>query len=572
MSGQEHDSHFIERILNLLRLLQEKNIDVDQLTDGVMPPGQFIGQQQGELHAICDIISFMDEIPGGFFIYYAGGNEDIIYANRSILHIFLCENMQQFRELTGNSFRGIVHPEDYDAVQESIWRQLAASQYDLDYVEYRIRRRDGSIRYVEEYGHFVHSPSAGDVFYVFMSDSTDERNQQQMEQKRLLAEALEKANLAIKAKNAFLSNISHDMRTPLNAIFGFTSLAKLNLHDPETAESYLDQVEVASHKLLDMITQVLDMSTLSTAAGPAEEELDLCALVGETCDFLLPQAQEKFISFSLDSSGVRHRRVYADQTKLKQLVLNLANNAITYTHEGGKVTVMLSEGEELPNSYAIYRIAVSDTGIGISDEFIENIFEPFIREKNSTLSGVHGIGLGLTIAKQIVDMLGGTIDVKSKVGEGSTFTVTFRMRIQPTSVVSGDDAAPAKPSCRILLVDDNEINREIETELLERMGFMIDPADNGKTALEKVRRSAPGDYDLIIMDLQMPIMDGWQASAEIRKLPDPTLSHIPIIALSANVMVSDRRKSQQCGINVHLGKPMDLTQLLEKIDELVKHR
>ncbi len=571
MNEPERERHFIERILELLRLLEDSNIDIDRLTDGSMPQ-ESLSQQQHDLRTALDIISFMDEIPGGFFIYYADGNQDIIYANRGVLRIFLCETMQQFRELTGNSFRGLVHPDDLNDVEESIWSQIAASQYDLDYVEYRIRRRDGSIRYVEDYGHFVHSPYVGNVFYVFLGDATDERSQQQIEQKHLLAEALEKANLAIQAKNTFLSNISHDMRTPLNAVFGFTSLAKLNLHDPEAAKHYLDQAEIASHKLLDMITQVLDISMLSNAAGPAEDELDLCHMVEELCDFLLPQAQEKDILFSLDTSKVHHRRIYADQAKLKQLVLNLINNAITYTNTGGKVSVKLFEGEELPSSYAIYRIAVSDTGIGINEKSLESIFEPFTREKNSTLSGIHGIGLGLTIAKQIVDMLGGTIDVKSRVGEGSTFTVTLHMRIQSTTVSSLDEAVAAKSSCRILLVDDNEINREIETELLERMGFIIDSAENGKFALEKVRHSAPGDYDLIIMDLQMPVMDGWQSSAEIRALPDPTLSHIPIIALSANVMVSDRLKSQQCGINAHLSKPMDLPLLLDEIDKLVKYR
>lgn len=571
MSGRDHERHFVERILELLRMLREKGADIDMLAGSEIPEGLFSEQQLVELGAARDMLSFTDELPGGFFIYRALGDREIIYANRGTLRIFQCENMAQFLELTGGSFRGLVHPDDLDAVEESIRRQIAASRYDLDYVEYRIRRRDGSVRYVEDFGHFVRS-SDGDVFYVFLGDPTDEHSQQQMEQKRLLAEALEKANLAIKAKNTFLSNISHEMRTPLNAIFGFTALAKLNPGDTKAVVEYLDEVETASHRLLDMISHLLDMSMLSTAAGPAEEELELCRLMEETCGFLLPQAQEKGIGFSLDCSAVRHRHVYADQAKLRQLVLNLVNNAITYTNNGGRVTVSLSEGDELPNSYGTYRLEVSDTGIGISEEFIESIFEPFSREKSSTLSGIHGIGLGLTIARQIVDMLGGSIDVKSKAGEGSTFTVTLRLRMQPSSVVSVDDTAAAKPSCRILLVDDNELNLEIETELLERMGFLIDPADNGQVALDKVRRSAPGDYDLIIMDLQMPVMDGWQASAEIRALPDPALARIPIIALSANVMPSDMRRSRQCGINAHLGKPMDMKLLLEEIDKLVGHR
>ncbi len=403
----------------------------------------------------------------------------------------------------------------------------------------------------------------------------DDEIRQQTEQKRLLEDALEKANLAIAAKNTFLSNISHDMRTPLNAIFGFTSLAKLKLHDLDAVQGYLEQVETASRQLLDMITEVLEISALSSAAGPAEVECDLEEIVGEVYDFLLPQAQEKNLVFTMDCSGLRHRGVYANQENLRQLVLNLVNNAVTYTEPGGRVTLSFKEEDELPNHYSVYSLVVEDTGIGISEDFLERIFDPFSREKNSTLSGIHSIGLGLTIAKDIVDKMGGTIDVKSQVGEGSTFTASLCFRVQPVSSQTDkerDMAASRQLSQRILLVEDNEINLEIETELLENMGFIIDPAENGKIALEKIEGAAPGDYDLIIMDIQMPVMDGWQTSAAIRKLSDPVLSHIPIIALSANALASDIQKSKENGINVHLSKPMNLPVLLETIEEITgKH-
>ena len=514
-------------------------------------------------------IRFLDEIPGGFFIYYAGGDEQIIYANQGILRMFQCSTLKEFRELTGNSFKGLVYSEDLDAVEDSIRKQIAVNQHDPDYAEYRIRRKDGSIRWVQNHGHFVHRESAGDVFYVFLGDPTDEKSQKQMRQKRILTEALDKADLAVKAKNDFLSHISHEMRTPLNAIFGFTTLAKTSLNDANMAAEYLDQVETASRQLLDMITQALDVSALSSAAGSAQEECDLRGMLQEVYDFLLPQAKEKSIAFSLDCKRITHRGIYTNPKRLKQLILNLSNNAITYTNPGGSVDIILTEEKTLPDHHSLYHFEVKDTGIGIGEEFLERVFDPFSREKSSTLSGIHGIGLGLTIAKNIAGMLGGTISVKTAVNKGSTFTVSLPFRVQPLPDVSGNKQPTGLlPNLRILLAEDNDINREIETELLERMGFLVDPVADGREALDRVEQAFPGDYDLIIMDLQMPIMDGWQVSAVIRKLSDPVLARIPIIALSANVGIRDRRRSLESGINVHLSKPMDLNVLLETIETI----
>jgi len=680
-------------------------------------------------------IRFMDEMPGGFLIYYADRDEEIVYANRAVLRIFKCETMEEFRALTNNSFRGMVHPDDLEEVEESIRTQIADSQFDLDYVEYRIRCTDGTIRWIEDYGHFLHSDTVGDIFYVFLGDATekhdrrmlektllvsegqeredklqhlieeydkerslinqkylrqlevieglsvnydsiwyvdldqdqilpyrlsertsvlfggklqpkryskykvsyvdawvhpedretvaeaiepdyirkkltesrtyyfnyrvlagdelqylqlrlvnvrhggrvsqvvmgcrrvDEEIQQQMEQQSLLAEALAKANLAINSKNTFLSNMSHDMRTPLHAIFGFTTLAKLNIDDKAEALDSLDRVETASRQLFDMIDRVLQMSALADSSDLNEVECDLRETVGDVVSFLEPQAHEKDIAFSLDCSGLRHNLVFADQEKLRQLVLNLANNALTYTNSGGKVTLRISEEEELPNQYAVYHLSVEDTGIGISEEFLDKMFEPFSREKNSTLSGIHGIGLGLTISKSIVDMMGGSLSVQSTVGKGSTFTAAFRLRIRSWQGAAhrGEGQGTAQ---RVLLAEDNEINREIEMELLGELGFIIEPAENGQIALEKIEAAEPGYYDVVLMDLNMPVMDGWQASVAIRDLPDKERANVPIIALTANVLENDRRRAKECGINAHLRKPMDLSLLLRTMEEL----
>lgn len=369
-------------------------------------------------------------MPGGFLIYYAERGEEIIYANRSLLRIFGCETMEEFRAHTGNSFRGIVHPDELEAVEKSIWAQIASSQYDLDYVEYRICCRDGSTRWIEDYGHYVDIKGVGGIFYVFLGDATGKRARMlegknrliseglEAEQKfqTLLSEALAKANLAVSSKNAFLSNISHDMRTPLHAIFGFTSLAKMNLDNPEEARNYLSRVETSSQQLLDMINKVLEISAMTDSEGMEETRCSLREIADEVYEFLRPQAREKNLVFRLDCGSLTHNAVFADRDKLRQLILYLSNNAVTYTNPGGQVTVSITEGENLPNDHAVYRFVIQDTGIGISPEFLDQIFEPFSREKNSTLSGIHGIGLGLTVAKNIADLMGGHIDVKSIVG------------------------------------------------------------------------------------------------------------------------------------------------------------
>lgn len=558
--------HLIEYILRQLEL---NHIKVEEAMAGSWPQSGLSPMEEWNLRITYELIRFMEEIPGGFFIYHADGDEEIIYANRGVLRLYRCDTMEEFRALTGNSFRGMVCAEELNEVEESIRRQIAENQYDLDYVEYRICRKDGTLHWVEDYGHFVRGETIGNVFYVFLSEAADEKNQQQMERKRLLAEALDKAMLAARAKSTFLSHISHELRTPLNAIFGFTALAKTCLNDPEEVKDCLEQVEQASQQLLDMITQTLEHSAMAGAAGLEETTCDLRGAVTEVCGHLQGQAEKKGISLQVDCRGITHSEVYTDEENLKRLTRNLVENGIHYGKPGGRVSVTLTEGEMLPNNYGRYCLTVQDDGPGMEPEFLERIFEPFSRGKDAALSGVHGMGLGLTISKYIVDMMGGSIGVESAPNQGSTFTVNVSFRRVP---VAESVPAVSGRNMRILLVEDNEINLELETELLERQGFVIEPAENGKIALEKMEQAAPGDYDVILMDLQMPVMDGWQASAAIRNLPNAEVASIPIIALSANIMISDRRKSQESGIDVHLPKPMDVPQLLKTMEELLKKR
>lgn len=562
MIGQKTVHNLIEDILTLLSISENSGRNIENLMEECEKDAESLLMDSQNIRTVYEVIKFMDEMPGGFLIYRANEAEDIVYANKALLRIFQCSTLKEFREMTGNSFRGLVYLEDLDEIEESIKEQIAASQYDLDYVEYRIVRRDGEIRWIEDYGHFIRSETVGDIFYVFLGDATEKRSRQL----QILERALNNANLAIQAKNKFLSNMSHDIRTPLNAITGFTSLAKNHIDNRDEVQRYLDKIGEASGQLLDLVDKVLEISWTETKDVHVEEaECNLCEILQSVERALSPRFSGKKITFETDLTGVKHLDVYSDRDKLRQIVQYLAGNAVEYTGKGGRVRVAVVEGEQLANDYAVYRLVVSDNGIGISKEFQEHVFEPFERENNTTFSGIYGTGLGLAITRNIVKIMGGTIEVDSAIGKGSTFTVTIRLRIQETqlvSAVSPEDVAVCLKSGKILLVEDNEINVEIETEILEKAGFCIEIAENGSIAVEKVKKSEPGEYALVLMDIQMPVMDGREAAEAIRGLGNPELAHIPIIALSADAFENDRRLSLESGMDEHLTKPMDIDEVV----------
>ncbi len=562
MIGQKTVHNLIEDILTLLSISENSGRNIENLMEECEKDAESLLMDSQNIRTVYEVIKFMDEMPGGFLIYRANEAEDIVYANKALLRIFQCSTLKEFREMTGNSFRGLVYLEDLDEIEESIKEQIAASQYDLDYVEYRIVRRDGEIRWIEDYGHFIRSETVGDIFYVFLGDATEKRSRQL----QILERALNNANLAIQAKNKFLSNMSHDIRTPLNAITGFTSLAKNHIDNRNEVQRYLDKIGEASGQLLDLVDKVLEISWTETKDVHVEEaECNLCEILQSVERALSPRFSGKKITFETDLTGVKHLDVYSDRDKLRQIVQYLAGNAVEYTGKGGRVRVAVVEGEQLANDYAVYRLVVSDNGIGISKEFQEHVFEPFERENNTTFSGIYGTGLGLAITRNIVKIMGGTIEVDSAIGKGSTFTVTIRLRIQETqlvSAVSPEDVAVCLNSGKILLVEDNEINVEIETEILEKAGFCIEIAENGSIAVEKVKKSEPGEYALVLMDIQMPVMDGREAAEAIRGLGNPELAHIPIIALSADAFENDRRLSLESGMDEHLTKPMDIDEVV----------
>ena len=402
----------------------------------------------------------------------------------------------------------------------------------------------------------------------------DEEIISEMEQKKALADALTLAQSSNIAKNAFLSNMSHDIRTPMNAIVGFSALAKKYINDTQKVKNYLDMIETSSDHLLHLINNVLEISSIEAGKIHMEEdECNLLEILQQVQAAILPRAGAKSIAFSLNISGLKHYTVYTDRRRLGEIILRLTNNAVKYTESRGWIKLTVIELEKEEPEHCTYQFSVEDNGVGIGETFLKHIFEPFERQQNTTFSGVHGTGLGLTITKKYVDMMGGTIDIKSNVGLGSIFTVTLRLRTRSHQAKPFLRAKPVPiPSTsprKILLVEDNKLNLEIEVELLQDMGFLVDTATDGSIAVEKIQNSQPGDYSLILMDIQMPIMDGYRATMAIRQLENPALASIPIVALSANTLEEDRIRSMECGMNAHLAKPVNMPQLMEMIEKIL---
>ncbi len=548
------------------------------------------------------------------------------------------------------------------------------------------------------------------LYYWWVRRNAKQSTKRAVEQ-AVLTEKLHKAEAADRAKSVFLSNMSHDIRTPMNAIIGFTTLAQANLDNRERTQEYLRKILSSSNHLLSLINDILDMSRIESGKLNIEEkECTISDIFRDMRNIIQTQMESKNLNFFMDTVDVVDEDIYCDKLHVNQVLLNLLSNAIKFTPPGGTVALTISQKPRAPKGYGSYEIRVKDTGIGMSEEFIRHIFEPFERERNTTASGIQGTGLGMAITKNIVDTMGGTIEVNSEQGKGTEFIINFDFRLQDepknVTVIEGlkdlralvvddnfttcdsvtrmlrqigmrsdwvlhgkeavlhakqayelgdeyhayiidwflpdlsglevvrqirkivGDSAPIiivtaydwtafedearkagvtafcnKPiflsdlrnilissagdvvleqqlysepdlseklkGLRLLLTEDNELNREIAEELLIGSGFIIDTAENGEAALEKVKNSEPGYYSLVLMDIQMPVMNGYEATKAIRALPNPKLAEIPIIAMTANAFEEDRKQALDSGMNAHIAKPINMDSLLCVIAEVL---
>ncbi len=588
---------------------------------------------------------------------------------------------------------------------ENLMKELEKRK--LYYVNYRTFE-NGEIKYFEMK---VVRTNIGDQHHgaVLGFRSVDEETRKEMEQKKLLEDALLQANRANKAKSVFLSNMSHDIRTPMNAIVGFTALAVTHFDDKDLVQEYLKKIMTSGNHLLSLINDILDMSRIESGKMHLDEKIcSLPEILHELHNIIQTDIHAKQLELFIDTVDVLDENIYCDKLRLNQVLLNLLSNAVKYTQAGGIVSMRVTEKISSSSDYAHYEFCIKDTGVGMSEEFVSHIFEPFEREKNSMVSGIQGTGLGMAITKNIVDMMNGSIEVKSKQGVGTEVTVcfTFKLHSEPREekkipelkncralVVDddfntcdsvsymlqqigmraewtlsgkeavlrtrqavmrddnysvylidwllpdmngievtrrirkeiGDDvpiivltaydwsdikdeakeagvsAFCSKPlflselrNClysvvnsdekdnkdnkedekiyneHILLVEDNELNQEIAMAILEDEGFTIDVADNGQIAVEMVANSKPGYYQLILMDVQMPVMNGYEATKAIRKLENKKLSSIPIIAMTANAFEEDKQEALKCGMNGHIAKPIDVKNLFDTLDKVLK--
>ena len=810
-------------------------------------------------------LSVIEEIgghmPGGLFIYKAAEPEELIYANKPVFDIFRCANLDEFKALTGFTFKGMVHPDDYDRISVSIAQQIDSSEDHMDYAEYRIIRRDGRIRWVDDYGHYCETKAYGGVYVVFISDITEKREQREMDkatrdavistltnayntvwlisdvaterstlyhtdlddahseairnalshakytdtkteyvvtmvakedqermqeqiglpyilkqletkdqfsvsfiremesgprhyridigkvfmpggrigvtmgfkdvddeirQERAMQEALDDARKAeaeyrqvaaerityekvakaladdyfsiyivepdtgkfveysatgeynsmgveksgedfftlsrknmerliytedrerflgtfykekvmsilerdgsftmkyrlvvggtptwvsmkatlledkdgryliigtnnidaqmkreleyhqrvaearTNARNDFLANMSHDIRTPMNAIVGYTNIAKSRREEPELVADAIEKISSSSHFLLSLINDILDISKIES--GKMQLNLGPCNL-GDIFrrieDITSLQARNKSLIITYRHESVRHLRVNADELRIEQVLVNIISNAIKYTPSGKTVDLIAEEEPACGRNRYRYRFIVRDTGIGISEDYLPHIFESFTREEKTTVNRVQGTGLGLAITAKVVELMGGTISVKSKVGEGSEFSVELELESlenEEGSAESEDDEISVS-GYRLLLVEDNEINAEIASLILSEYGIEVERAENGQIGLEQVRRHPQGHYDAVLMDIQMPVMNGYEATTKIRALDGAYYKSLPIIAMSANAYDEDVKDCLKAGMNAHIAKPFNPDDLIRLLNKYLK--
>ena len=540
----------------------------------------------------------------------------------------------------------------------------------------------------------------------------DEETRSEMEKKSLLEDALAQANRASKAKSVFLSNMSHDIRTPMNAIIGFTALATTHIDNREQVEEYLKKIMTSGNHLLSLINDVLDMSRIESGKMYLDEKpCSLPDILHGLRSIVQADVHAKQLELYMDAVDVIHEDILCDRLRLNQILLNLLGNSIKYTPAGGIVSIRVTEKPSAPAGHAAYEFSVRDTGIGMSEEFVAHIFEPFERERNSTTSGIQGTGLGMAITRNIVEMMNGSIHVKSRQGVGTEFSVDLTFRLcsdekQPTTIpelsgcralvvdddfntcdsvscmlqqigmraewtlsgkeavlrtrqavmrrdhysvyiidwllpdmngievtrrirkecggevpiivltaydwadiedeakeagvtafcgkplflselrdcllsivgteetpeAAGETAALPLALGRILLAEDNELNQEIAQAILEEAGFTVEIAENGRIALDLLERAEPDYYQLVLMDVQMPVMNGYEATRAIRSMEDPARSGIPILAMTANAFEEDKQAALKCGMNGHISKPIDIAKLLETLQNVLRNR
>jgi signal transduction histidine kinase/CheY-like chemotaxis protein len=465
---------------------------------------------------------------------------------------------------------------------------------DKDHIELEYQRRNG------EYSEWCVTTVAVmerrkklPVTATIMIRSIDEIIRHEEEQKELLMLEAQRAEAANHAKSDFLSNMSHDIRTPMNAILGMTSIARMHIDDKERVMDALNKITLSGKHLLGLINSVLDMSKIESGrVSLAEEEFQLTESIDDILTLFHAQITEKHLELTVDRGVIEHDAVIGDEQRLQQIVMNILANAVKFTPEGGRIMVHMQEKPSTIYERGCYEFVFEDTGIGMEQEFVGKIFEPFTRAADSRTTRIEGTGLGMSIAVNVARMMGGDIQVESELGKGSRFTVTIYLRIndRPADLNESMNPLEVKDSLengkkesgldalekhsyagrRVLLVDDNEFNIEVAEEVLKLAGLEVDLACNGREAVEQVIKHPARYYDLIFMDIQMPVMNGYEATRELRSMERADLQEIPIIAMTADAFAEDVKRAQEAGMNGHIAKPVDIDKLNETMEKWIR--
>ncbi len=411
----------------------------------------------------------------------------------------------------------------------------------------------------------------GGSIFVFVMMWLIQRTVSRVQENEHLEAQLSAAEEANRAKTFFLSNMTHDLRTPLNAIIGYTTLAKKE-ESPEKQLEYVNKIDTASRQLLAIVNDVLEMSRIESGKIELEQRrTDIEECVREAGEIIKTQLNEKNITFT-QSSDVEDKWVLCDKNLLTRVLMNLLSNAGKFTGENGAVELGLKQLSK-DGGNGDYEIRVKDDGIGMDQGFVEHMFSPFERERVSTVSKIQGTGLGMSITKNILDMMGGRIEVVTEKGKGTEFIINVSFPIEkPEETKAESETAIRFDGLRALLVEDNAVNMEIANLLLTQAGFEIDRAENGRIAVDKVAASEDGYYDVILMDIQMPVMDGCSAARAIRSLPNPALSGIPIVAVTANAFREDIAVAEAAGMNGHIAKPLNVEEMLSTLKSVIDRK
>ncbi len=424
---------------------------------------------------------------------------------------------------------------------------------------------------------FVYLLFASVVIVIIVNLMVRKEWKKEKEHQRQVKKALEQANAASEAKSAFLANMSHDIRTPMNAIIGFTDLLEKHIDDVEKRKDYIVKIKSSGEYLLELLSNVLEMARIERGETIVDETIwSVEQFDNAMISVFKEEIDRKNLKFHREIH-VEHSCVWCDPAKVQEIFFNLISNAVKYTPEGGTITMRVSEVPSDREGYVVYKSEIEDTGIGISKEFQPYIFDEFARERNTTQSKIGGTGLGMPIAKKLVDIMGGSITVESEVGRGTRFTVIIPYRIADKKSMEKsreevtESAMNEFAGKRILLAEDNELNAEIATEILEEFGFAVELAKDGVICVDMLQKAEEGYYDLILMDIQMPNMNGYQAAERIRGLPGEQ-KDIPIIAMTANAFEEDRQHAFAVGMNGHIAKPIDVTKLIEELTEFLKKK